>query len=158
MRRTEPLRISRMITRCHLLACDAGGVVDQGSVPADVAADIVDVLRRWGARFALLHGSRVAGTHRSGSDVDVAAWFGSHEPPAPWDVGADLPPNVDLLVLDDAPLELAGRVAMHGVLLFDDDPPARVAWQADTRVMYLDEKPLQEEMMQVFKEARLGGR
>jgi hypothetical protein len=55
-------------------------------------------------------------------------------------------------------LELAGRVAMHGVLLFDDDPPARVAWQADTRVMYLDEKPLQEEMMRVFKEARLRGR
>jgi hypothetical protein len=66
--------------------------------------------------------------------------------------------GADLLVLDDAPLEMAGRVVMRGVLIFDDDPAARVAWQADTRVMYLDEQPLQEEMRQVFKEARLRGR
>ena len=31
-----------------------------------------------------------------------------------------------------------------GVLLFDDDPPARVHWQADTRKRYLDEKPRRE--------------
>lgn len=29
---------------------------------------------------------------------------------------------------------------LHGRLLFDDDPPARV-WQADTRFIYLDELP-----------------
>jgi uncharacterized protein len=133
-------------------------VVEEVQVPVEDAATIVEVLRRWGARFAFLHGSRAAGTQRPDSDVDVAAWFGVPEPPAPWDVGADMPAGVDLLVLDEAPLELAGRVAMHGVLLFDDDPPARVAWQADTRVVYLDEKPLQEEMMKVFKEARLRGR
>jgi len=40
----------------------------------------------------------------------------------------------DLLILDRAPLWLAGRVALNGVLLFDDDPPAREAWQADTRL------------------------
>jgi hypothetical protein len=33
---------------------------------------------------------------------------------------------VDLLVLDDAPLELAGRVAVGGRLLFEDDQVARV--------------------------------
>jgi uncharacterized protein len=133
-------------------------VLQEVPIPADEAATIVDVLRRWGARFAFVHGSRAGGTARPDSDVDVAAWFGMDEPPTPWDVGSDLPPGTDLLILDDAPLELAGRVAMHGVVLFDDDPPARVAWQADTRVMYLDERPLQEEMMRVFKEARLHGR
>lgn len=132
-------------------------MVQDVEIPAEAAAS-VEVLRRRGARFAFLHGSHAAGAARPGSDVDVAAWFGVPEPPAVWDVAADLPAGVDLLVLDDAPLELAGRVAMHGVLLFDDDPAARVAWQADTRVMYLDEEPLQEEMRQVFKEARLRGR
>jgi predicted nucleotidyltransferase len=119
---------------------------------------VVAALRRRGARFAFLHGSRAAGTHRPDSDVDVAAWFGSSPPPDPWVVGAELPAGIDVLVLDGAPLELAGRVAMHGQLLFDDDPPRRVAWQADTRVMYLDEQPLQRELEQVFMEARLHGR
>jgi uncharacterized protein len=37
-----------------------------------------------------------------------------------------MPPGVDLLVLDHAPLELAGRVAARGRLIFDDDPVSRV--------------------------------
>jgi predicted nucleotidyltransferase len=133
-------------------------VIQPHVVSERYVAATVDVLRRWGARFAFLHGSRAAGTHRPGSDVDVAAWFGVGEPPDPWDIAVDLPAGVDLLVLDSAPLALAGRIALHGVLLFDDDPPARVAWQADTRVMYLDEQPLQRELRRVVMEARLGGR
>ncbi|SNR57007.1 hypothetical protein SAMN06265360_110120 [Haloechinothrix alba] len=41
-----------------------------------------------------------------------------------------------------APLWLAGRIAQYGRVLFDDDPRARVAWQADARVRYLDEMPV----------------
>lgn len=52
-----------------------------------------------------------------------------------------LPRDLDLVVLDRAPLYLAGRIALRGRLLFDDDPPARVAWEADTRLQYLDELP-----------------
>jgi hypothetical protein len=52
-----------------------------------------------------------------------------------------LPSGVDLLVLDTAPLELRGRVAVDGVLLFDDDPAARVRWVATTRKIYFDELP-----------------
>jgi hypothetical protein len=52
-----------------------------------------------------------------------------------------VPESVDLVVLDTAPLWLAGRVAQYGRLLFDDDPAARVAWQADTRLRYVDEIP-----------------
>jgi hypothetical protein len=50
-------------------------------------------------------------------------------------------PGVDLLILDDAPLELAGRVAVRGKLLFDDDPVSRVRWEATTRKIYFDELP-----------------
>lgn len=109
---------------------------DEVELPSGVTLDSVSAaLRAGGAVFAYLHGSRVAGTHRPGSDVDVAAWFG--QPTRPWNV--DLPATVDLLVLDDAGLELAGRVAQHGILILDDDPPARVAWQAETSKRYLDE-------------------
>jgi hypothetical protein len=48
---------------------------------------------------------------------------------------------VDLLVLDDAPLELAGRVAADGRLLFEDDPAERARWEAMTRKIYFDELP-----------------
>lgn len=118
-------------------------------------AETATELRAAGARFALVHGSRARGTHRPGSDLDVAAWWGS-DAPAPWEVR--LPNDVDLLVLDGAPLELAGRVAMWGRLLFGDDPPARVAWQAQTRLIYLDEEPRQTAMSKIFREARLRGR
>jgi predicted nucleotidyltransferase len=74
-------------------------------------AESVGVLRQAGARFAYLHGSRAAGTHRPGSDIDIAAHF-EGRPPQPFEIL--LPPGVDLLVLDHAPLELAGRVAVGG--------------------------------------------
>jgi hypothetical protein len=48
---------------------------------------------------------------------------------------------VDLLVLDHAPLKLAGRVAVDGKLLFDDDPVSRVRWEATTGEIYFDEFP-----------------
>lgn len=106
--------------------------------------EVAEALRTAGARFAFVHGSRAArggvepGGARPDSDLDVAAWWGA-DAPASWDVA--LPGSVDLLVLDTGPLWLVGRVAQYGRLLFDDDPPARVAWQADIRLRYLDEIP-----------------
>lgn len=106
-------------------------------------------LRRAGARFAFLHGSVAQDRQRDDSDVDVAAWWGVDAPGA-WDV--DLPDGVDLVVLDEAPLWLAGRIALDGLLLFDDDPPARVAWQADTRLQWLDERPYLLERQRAWRE------
>lgn len=116
---------------------------------------VADILRRHGARFAFVHGSRAAGDAPPESDLDVAAWWGD-QPPAPWDVL--LPDGVDLLVLDAAPLELAGRVALHGRLLFDDAPPERVAWQAQTRLVYLDEADRQRRLDAVYFAGRRRGR
>jgi hypothetical protein len=65
---------------------------------------------------------------------------------------------VDLLVLDHAPLELAGRVAMRGKLLFETDRPARVAWEATTRKIYLDELPRITRSHKEFSEAVRRGR
>lgn len=112
-------------------------------------------LRAAGARFAYLHGRRAAGTARGDSDVDLAAWFGTAPPSRSWEVDG-LPGSVDLLVLDSAPLELAGRVAVRGRLLFDDDPPARVRWEATTRKVWADEAPRREQARRDFAEALRG--
>lgn len=118
------------------------------------AAAARQALRAACARFAFVHGSVADGTARAGSDLDVAAWWGS-DAPAPWEV--ELGDGVDLLVLDDAPLELAGRVALHGLLLLDEDPPARVRWVATTRKIYLDELPRLRRAQQDFLAARADG-
>lgn len=116
---------------------------------------MVALLREHGASFAYLHGSRARGDHRTGSDTDVAAWW-SHDPPARFDVL--MPGRVDLLILNGAPLVFAGRVAAHGLLLFDDDPPARVRWEATTRKIYFDELPRMERADRDFARAVRGGR
>lgn len=106
--------------------------VDLAGVDRD---ELVAALRAVGATFALLHGSRVRGTTRPDSDVDVAAWLPVDV--QPWDVVG--PDRVDLVSLRHLPLALGGRIALEGVLLFDDDPPARVRWQAETRLRFFDE-------------------
>lgn len=119
-------------------------------------AEAIETLRRHGAIFAYLHGSRAAGTAGPRSDIDIAAYFGGH-PPQAFEVL--LPPSVDLLVLNHAPLELAGRVAAGGRLLFESDGAARVAWEATTRKIYFDELPRINRAHREFAEAvlRRGG-
>ena len=56
-------------------------------------------------------------------------------------------------MLNSAPLELAGRVAVNGVLLFDDDPASRVHWVATTRKNYFDERPRIERSHREFAES-----
>jgi uncharacterized protein len=121
---------------------------------ADSVEDAIGRLRAAGASFAFLHGSAVSGGARPDSDVDVAAWWAA-DPPQAFEV--DLPTGVDLLVLNTAPLELAGRVALRGKLIFDDDPPARVRWLATTRKIYADELPRLQRAHADFVESRVRG-
>lgn len=115
----------------------------------------MEVLRRGGARFAYLFGSSAAGTTRPGSDLDVAAYFGTRVDVDVLDLQAELGQGVDLLVLDGAPLVLTGRVAMQGRLLFETDPAERVEWEATTRKVYLDELPRMQRATQDFKAGAL---
>ncbi|NMO90325.1 nucleotidyltransferase domain-containing protein [Actinomycetospora sp. TBRC 11914] len=124
-------------------------------VPEELREEVVAALREAGARFALLHGSRASGTHRTDSDVDVGAWWGGS---APASFEVTLPHGVDLVVLDTAPLELRGRIAQEGLVLFDDDPPARVRWVATTRKIFFDERPRLERAHREFAEGLRRGR
>ena len=107
-------------------------------------------LRAAGASFAYVHGSRAAGTARPDSDLDVAAFWGDA---APASFEVDVPAGVDLMVLDTAPLELRGRVAEKGVLLFEVDSAARVHWEAMTRKIWFDERPRIERSHREFAAA-----
>lgn len=118
--------------------------------------EAVEALQQHGAVFAYLHGSRTSGTAGPDSDIDIAAYFDG-QPPEAFQVL--LPAGVDLVVLNRAPLELAGRIALHGKLLFQRDPGARVVWEATTRKIYLDELPRLERAHRDFAETvlRRGG-
>lgn len=125
--------------------------ITRGSTTLD---EVVSSLRGRGACFAYLHGSRARGEARPDSDTDVAAWFGRTDVHA-WEI--ELPEGVDLLVLDAAPLELAGRVATEGVLLFEDDVAERVRWEAVTRTIWFDERPRVERSHREFLESLADG-
>ena len=103
----------------------------------DVRSDAVKALRAEGALFAYVFGSVARGEETPASDLDIAALFPD---PAPQSFEVEMPSGVDLLVLNSAPLEIKGKIALEGVLLFEDDQVARVRWEATTRKIYLDER------------------
>ena len=125
------------------------------NLDAVLAEQVTTALRESGAHFALVFGSTARGTAGPMSDLDVAAWWPTN-PPQSWEV--DLPAGVDLVVLHQIPLELAGRIALEGVVLFDDDPPARVHWVADTRKIWLFERPRFEAAQREYLETVARGR
>jgi predicted nucleotidyltransferase len=100
-------------------------------------ANVERVLREHGVVFALVFGSRARGEDTDGSDVDLAVR--GRDPVDLWALSGGLPSEVDLVDLGAVPEGLAGRIALEGVVVLDDDPPARVRWQADTRKRHLDE-------------------
>ncbi len=96
---------------------------------------------------AYLFGSRAAGRPRSDSDTDVAVLL--DHPLAPADrrdlllrLAEAFEPaagtEVDLVVLDDAPLPLRGRVLRDAVVLWSADEPRRVRYESLTRRMAAD--------------------
>lgn len=105
-------------------------------LPVDIEA-VRRTLRAHGVVFALVYGSHAEGRASGESDVDLAVW--ADRDLDDWQLRGELPDRVDLLDLGRAPEGLAGRVAMTGVVVLDDDPRQRIRWQAGTRKRHLDE-------------------
>lgn len=102
-----------------------------------------------GVAVAYLFGSRAEGGARDDSDHDVAVLF-THTPSldAAVRLGDELAARwgtpVDVIDLGRAPLELRGRVAESGVAIHSADEPRRVRFEADTRVRWIEFRPVVE--------------
>lgn len=98
-----------------------------------------------GVVFAYLFGSQATGSAGPASDVDIAVYVRPGSDAfeqrlrllglAQTALGAD---NVDLIVLNDAPLSLAGRVLRTRRVLVDKDPRARHEYESLTARQFFD--------------------
>lgn len=113
--------------------------------------DLSEVFATHGVAVAYLFGSRAEGTARPESDHDVAVLFSESEPAFDATVALGdglaemLGTPVDVVDLDRAELELRGRVAEQGLLLFSADEPRRVAFEVDARIRWIEFRPVLEE-------------
>lgn len=97
--------------------------------------------------FAYLFGSQARGTATPRSDVDVAVHLTVGAEVDPLDLRLRLAGEleraigrgpVEVVVLDEAPLSLAGRVREAGHTIYSRDEVARVRWASLTARMYHD--------------------
>ncbi len=111
---------------------------------ADVLSDAPEVT------FAYLFGSVAKGRVRAASDVDVAVHLGGRASTAErvnfaLDLEGALESaagrSVQVVVLDDAPLELRFNVLAHGIALHARDVSARRRFYVDTGRRYYDMAP-----------------
>ena len=110
--------------------------------------DVLDA--RSDVQAVYLFGSIARGTARTGSDVDVGVLFDS--PPLrqlngprftiEGELERALGRPVDLVVLNDAPVDLRMRVLRDRRLLIDCDPSARIAFEVRTRNEAFDLEPV----------------
>ena len=110
--------------------------------------------RERGVAAVYLFGSVARGERRPGSDLDVAVLL----EPAPErgtfeslrldlraELESELGRDVDLVVLNHAPPDLAHRVLRDAVLIIEPDPSARVRFEVRARNEYWDLKPYLDE-------------
>ncbi len=93
---------------------------------------------------AYLFGSRARGTPRPGSDADVAVLLTEDADlnARQVELSATLGSEVDVVVLNRAPVALGYRVLRDGVVLVNRDERARVRHWVRTVDHYLDSEPL----------------
>ena len=104
--------------------------------------------------FAYLFGSHATGTATPASDIDVAIKLSGDATDdldrlalrfrvaAALERAIGMGP-IEVALLDDLPLPLAGRVTIDGVLIASADESAMVRWTVATRSLYLDFQPLE---------------
>ena len=122
------------------------------------------VARRAEIQAAYVFGSAATGRMRRDSDVDVAVLVGGtgvrrtgtmdYRSALMADLGAALRrPDVDVVILNEAPALLAHRVLSRGRLVFERSRSARVRFQVRTAARYQDLIPMYETQIHYMKRA-----
>lgn len=102
-------------------------------------------------KAAWVFGSVARGVDRPDSDVDIAVFFDRRQRPEtlddlPLGLEADLASEVhrevQVVVVDWAPVDLVHRVLRDGLLLIDRDRSARIRFEVDARNRYFDLLPV----------------
>lgn len=108
-----------------------------------------EVFADHGVRFAYLFGSHARGQARDGSDLDVAVYFADDVPTIEYLERATLlsgqlayraqaGPIDGVVVLNEAPLRLVGRILRDRVVLYGQDDPTRVDYEMRMRTQAMD--------------------
>ncbi len=113
---------------------------------------------RYGIAAAYLYGSHARGQATPGSDIDVAVLLESGRQSSALDVfklGPELEKetglkNIDVRLLNDAPLAASGLILTEGRLLYSGDDSARVDYEVRIRGLYFDFLPHLNYLRQAF--------
>ena len=134
----------------------------------DRVAALKPVLDREGVVAASVFGSRATGREHSRSDLDVAIWLDPELPPGERlrlrlaveraVALADPEGDVDLVVLNDAPLGIRHRAQREGRCFLDRSPRKRVRLETAASIAYLDTAPLRREIARASRARLSDGR
>jgi predicted nucleotidyltransferase len=122
---------------------------------AHVASSILQQLQTFfdcnhvGIVCVYVYGSVARGEAHGESDIDIAVLYAQDPPPTFGGLGLALGSalerllgrEVDLLVLNRAPLDLIHRVLRDGVLVYDAHPSSRIRFEVQARSAYFDLLP-----------------
>lgn len=97
--------------------------------------------------FAYVYGSRAISNQRPDSDLDIAVYLDDSVPTAKYiDLSLKLTstlagsglPRAEVVVLNNAPLPLLGRIIKQRIVIFSGDEPRRVAFESRKYREFLD--------------------
>jgi predicted nucleotidyltransferase len=130
----------------------------EAGVQNRLSAAFGQVAKGRGVIAAYLYGSHVRGDAGAGSDIDVAVLLEDAESHSSLDLlrlGRELEAqsgmkNIDVRLLNDAPLAARGRILTEGKLLYSGNDSKRVDFEVTCRSRYFDFLPHLEYLRKAF--------
>jgi len=137
------------------------------SFPLKIEVAVEYLAQRSDIVCAYLFGSAIKGTAGPRSDVDVAVLLREGLSPEEMfeqrlqllvDLDAFSDREVDVVILNTAPLLLQQQVLKYGRVIYERDPLARISFEVRSRKLYFDLRPLRDFYRQaLFREIREAG-
>jgi predicted nucleotidyltransferase len=145
----------------HPMAGDARGGED-GHLLAVLNDSLPGILSGQPVTLAYFYGSARTGSMSPQSDIDIGLVVSESLTPADslnlilrlklaLEERSGLS-NVDIRIINDAPLVFRGRVVTDGVLIYSTNETQRVQFETSTRLQYFDYLPIHLQMQSAFFE------